>query len=257
MVGRSDRPGHHRAARTVLALAVVALGACSATGGEPRASAPTGEVTQAACDLLAEETTLQGAGPAVPLPADRVVEVLLAAADHDLTTTTVYLEPSQDDADLAAFAAELAERPGVRSVRTTDRAATYDDFRRMFADQPTMLERVTPEDLPVSATAVIASDEADALEDWARARSTTFEVRTLGDSDLYGDLARWLVREDDRAALADLGAQLERVDGTPTWAVAAAQVIDGALEDGPAGVSVDPALASDAVVALDEQLAAC
>ncbi|MEZ5182059.1 MAG: permease-like cell division protein FtsX [Acidimicrobiales bacterium] len=63
-----------------------------------------------------------------------------------------YLPPGATAADLDALEAELRSDDRVASTAAMGREATYERFRRLFADQPAMLDAVRPEDLPPSVS---------------------------------------------------------------------------------------------------------
>ena len=247
-----------------LALLLLTAAGCSADGdaadsARPSAtSRPTGPSVDG-CDVLQDDTGIQGVEPeGQALSGRTVVEGALAEADRSTTVSTIYLDPPEDDAALARFAAEVEQQPGVRRIRTVDRAATYAAFRRLFAGQTEMLDNVRPEDLPLSVVALVANDDAAELERWARRQPTTYEVRALGsDAQLFGDLPRWLQRAADRRALIDLADQLRRVEGEPPWATVSAEILTHALEAGPEGIDVASGAVDGAVDSLERQLGAC
>jgi hypothetical protein len=67
--------------------------------------------------------------------------------DPDLA---VYMQPTASDADLAAMDDTLASDPRVAAQRYVSRRETYESFQQTFADQPGLLETVTPDILPTS-----------------------------------------------------------------------------------------------------------
>lgn len=62
----------------------------------------------------------------------------------------VYVNPDITAGQLSSVRRSLRENPGVRNSTYIDRAATYADFRRLFKDQPSMMETIRPADLPTS-----------------------------------------------------------------------------------------------------------
>ena len=62
----------------------------------------------------------------------------------------VYVQADINDADLALAREDLDANPGIQRWEYVDDEATMEAARRLFADQPTMLENIRSGDLPTS-----------------------------------------------------------------------------------------------------------
>jgi cell division transport system permease protein len=62
----------------------------------------------------------------------------------------VYLTPESTQEQRASIERDLVENPDVREATFVDQDDTYDEFRRLFAESPQLIEAVTPEVLPPS-----------------------------------------------------------------------------------------------------------
>lgn len=62
----------------------------------------------------------------------------------------VYVDPGITRSQLAEVRKSLDDNPGVKSYTYYDESKTYSDFKRLFKDQPSMLENVRASDLPTS-----------------------------------------------------------------------------------------------------------
>ena len=71
------------------------------------------------------------------------------------------------------------------------------------------------------------------------------------------DLTRWLEREADRDELARFAALLHHVDGQPSWATVAADILDEARSDGVGQVDADQRQVAEATAELARQAARC
>lgn len=182
-----------RPTRCVIGGVVLALGmslsACSASGSEG-SSATTVTTTSAAsipvdadvCEILARPAP--GPIDLERLAADRIDLRLGDGAVGDVllwfapSTLSIYLDAVHDDDDLAAFAERVRRRPGAAEVQITGRAASYAQFRELFADQPNMLESVAPDQLPLRVHVRLQRpDDLSSLERWANGEPEVYEVR--------------------------------------------------------------------------------
>ena len=59
----------------------------------------------------------------------------------------------------------LSESPGVKDYTYMDQAATYEEFREIFADSPELVESVTPDILPPSYRVVPADPDVDVVKE--------------------------------------------------------------------------------------------
>ena len=80
----------------------------------------------------------------------------------------VFMEPTASTAQIGTVAEAIRDVDGFESLEFTDQDAALDEFRRLFADQPELLEGVEPEALPASFRAVRGEpwgpDQIDHLE---------------------------------------------------------------------------------------------
>ena len=74
--------------------------------------------------------------------------------------------PQQDDAIRKQV--DPANNPDVKSVKYMDKQATYDEFKDMFKDKPSLVESVTPDVLPPSYRVVPKNPDADYVEALAK-----------------------------------------------------------------------------------------
>jgi cell division transport system permease protein len=73
----------------------------------------------------------------------------------------IFLQPDASASQTKAIAAELRSDPQVRRFSYVDQAASYREFRADFANQPALLQAVTPQELPPSYR-VVLRDAAEA-----------------------------------------------------------------------------------------------
>ena len=81
-------------------------------------------------------------------------------------------EANQDQLD--ALSRDLSDSPEVGSFTYVDQNAAFEEFKRLFADSPTMTDAVGPEDLPPSFRVVPVDKDADAVKSLAK----TYESRS-------------------------------------------------------------------------------
>ena len=62
----------------------------------------------------------------------------------------VYLQPTVTEQQMASVRGDLADNPDVREFTFVDQDETYEEFRRLFADSPQLIETVEPSILPPS-----------------------------------------------------------------------------------------------------------
>src|SRR4051812_5840594 len=62
----------------------------------------------------------------------------------------VYVNPGIKPAQLAEVRKSLNDNPGIKHTTYYDEEKTYSDFKRIFKDQPAMIENVRKKDLPTS-----------------------------------------------------------------------------------------------------------
>lgn len=73
----------------------------------------------------------------------------------------VFMQPDATEAQMDAMAGALDSNPQVKEVQFTDQEAAFEEFRRMFANQPDMVEVMTPEVLPTSYRVVPQDPDPD------------------------------------------------------------------------------------------------
>jgi cell division transport system permease protein len=83
----------------------------------------------------------------------------------------VYLNtdaPTEHPEQIDSIRQALEENPEVADFTYFDQQASYDEFRRLFADSPEMVDSVQPEDLPPSFRVKPVNKDADAVESLAK-----------------------------------------------------------------------------------------
>ena len=91
----------------------------------------------------------------------------------------VYLQPTVTDEQKASVERDLADNPDVREAIYVDQDETYEEFRRLFADSPQLVETVTPEILPSSfrvAPRIQDPEVVQALGDTFSSKPGVYEV---------------------------------------------------------------------------------
>ncbi len=86
----------------------------------------------------------------------------------------VYMNPSATQEQIDSVNTSLQDNPQVESVTFLDQDATYEEFKRLFADQPDFVESINPEELPQSFRVKPTSTDADVVS----AVGTEFENMT-------------------------------------------------------------------------------
>lgn len=107
----------------------------------------------------------------VTVTADRVPDMSLDADPlEDFCAGQprfVYLVPSATPEQERAVAAALEDIEGVGRIVHLDRDATYEEFQRLFADQPELFESSRPEGLPTSYRVWSEPGATEAVEELA------------------------------------------------------------------------------------------
>src|SRR5262245_14754852 len=62
----------------------------------------------------------------------------------------VFLNPEATEDQVASVRTDLEGSPDVEKVTFVDKQAAYDEFKRLFADSPEMIDSVEPDILPPS-----------------------------------------------------------------------------------------------------------
>ncbi len=130
-------------------------------------------LSEEACELLESEDS--GAQWQVPF-ATTLIGVIVDRSD-----LIVYIEPGPGaDAIASELDGELRRDERVAETELVDQAATYDEFRELFANSAALIETVSPDDLPPSVRVILTDpkhvdDLVDELSDGTMIR----EVVTL------------------------------------------------------------------------------
>jgi cell division transport system permease protein len=91
----------------------------------------------------------------------------------------VYMNPAATQEQIDAVARELDDSPGVETVDFYDKERSYEEFQRLFEEQPDLVSTITPEDLPQSFRIKPSSSDADvvtALGDTLEAKEGVLRV---------------------------------------------------------------------------------
>jgi cell division transport system permease protein len=75
----------------------------------------------------------------------------------------VFLNPTATEDQITSVGSDLEGSPDVENVTFVDKAAAYDEFKRLFADSPEMIDSVEPEILPPSYRVVPVNKDADTV----------------------------------------------------------------------------------------------
>ena len=79
----------------------------------------------------------------------------------------VYLRTDATTEQIDSVGQALEESPEVANVKFFDQQASYEEFKRLFADSPEMVDSVRPEDLPPSYRVEPVNKDADSVESLA------------------------------------------------------------------------------------------
>ena len=91
----------------------------------------------------------------------------------------VFMNPEATTDEIEAVRADLQGSPGVESLQFVDQEGAYEEFQRLVADEPEMVQTVRKEDLPVSFRVVPADKEAASVESLGQQFSTKPGVREV------------------------------------------------------------------------------
>jgi hypothetical protein len=154
---------------------------------------------------------------------DPLARPLPVPTDRDEFDVVIFLQPTTDEAEVAAFVDEVEADPRVSRSVVVDQEAAFEEFRRLFEAAPEIVETVTPELLPVSVRlevhdpSIIGAVGAD-YDQAPKVKSVTYPGRAavyrvvdavlypfLGDRELQGAPDADIEFDDDLLAqLADL-----------------------------------------------------
>lgn len=108
----------------------------------------------------------------------------------------VYLNTNASQDQIDSVARDLQESPEVQSFKYFDKEASYEEFKRLFADSPEMVDSVTADDLPpsyrvepVNKDAASVQSLADTFRDRAGVKNVILASKTI---QLIQDLSRSL-----------------------------------------------------------------
>jgi hypothetical protein len=151
--GRARRGPRGRRAVTVLGAAAVVIGlvvgGVAVLGGDSDRQV----VSHGGEDLLDDSTaTTAASGP---------------EGECDDSEVFLYMVPTASEQEVETVDAALARSDAVESFEFVDRAETFEEFQRLFADSPQFVRNIRPEDLPQSFRATLTAAPTDAeVRDW-------------------------------------------------------------------------------------------
>ncbi len=91
----------------------------------------------------------------------------------------IFMNPEASTDEIEAVRDDLQSSPGVESLQFVDQEGAYEEFKRLFADEPEMVQTVRKEDLPVSFRVVPVDKEAASVESLAQQFTTRPGVRDV------------------------------------------------------------------------------
>jgi cell division transport system permease protein len=96
----------------------------------------------------------------------------------------VYVQPGIKSGQLAQVKKSLDDNPNIKHTTYFDENKTYSDFKRIFKDQPAMIENVRKQDLPTSFRVEpknASVDSVKSLVDYYKQQPNVYEVRAAID----------------------------------------------------------------------------
>lgn len=75
----------------------------------------------------------------------------------------VYMNPTATEEQIDSVRSSLEDNPQVESITFLDREATFEEFQRLFEDQPDFVDAIRPEELPQSFRVKPTSTDADVV----------------------------------------------------------------------------------------------
>jgi cell division transport system permease protein len=75
----------------------------------------------------------------------------------------IYMNPSATDDQISAIERSLEDSPQVKEVDFYDRERTFEEFQKLFREQPDLVSSVKPEDLPTSFRVKPTKTNADVV----------------------------------------------------------------------------------------------
>lgn len=119
-------------------------------------------LTFAAVLTVAVTLSLAGTANLVRLGADRAT-----AQFEDGVEFIIFMNPDASPDQDESIRNALESSPQIERFEYVDQAATYDEFRELFSEQPELYEVLTPEDLPPSYRVVPSDVDSEAVDDLA------------------------------------------------------------------------------------------
>lgn len=152
----------------------------------------------------------------------------------------IHLVPEVDDEDvLAELERRITDDPAVAASELVGQQETYEEFTRLFADTPEMIEAVSPGSLPPSLRVALTDEAAADADGWAadwEDESGVMQVTTAASYPLGSTV---------RSAFLD---QLHDVPaGTVAMVPLREEQLDAVVESAPAQVAEDVEALIDAV----------
>src|SRR5436190_5483150 len=75
----------------------------------------------------------------------------------------VFMEPYAAQPQIDAVGRQLTENPQIKSNRYVDHEGAYEEFKVLFADDPTLIQNITPADLPTSYKVFLKDGSSSAV----------------------------------------------------------------------------------------------
>jgi cell division transport system permease protein len=97
----------------------------------------------------------------------------------------VYVNPDADEAQVASLKTDLTESPQVAEVDYLDHEESYEQFKTLFQDDPTIVDTVKAEDLPTSFRVKPKDSDAKVIEqlvDTYKAKPGVYQVDFVADA---------------------------------------------------------------------------
>jgi cell division transport system permease protein len=85
----------------------------------------------------------------------------------------VFMNPEATQEQIDSVGRDLRDNPQVESVRFFDKQQAYEEFKRLYPEQPELVDALSPEQMPTSYRVVPASAESDVI----KAIGTQFEKK--------------------------------------------------------------------------------
>lgn len=157
--------------------------------------------------VVAVALTAVGAAPAHgSIGAKPAPPVEVEVGDLARTDVEVFMRVGATDAEIGGVRAAIAQAPGVREFAYLDQDAAYEEFSRIFRDDPDLVANMSPSQLPVSFRVAVTPP----IHAHARRLDTTLSFRPGVD-----DVTRKMTA-DDRARAKREAARTRACRGNGT-----------------------------------------